>query len=77
MKNLKSSLSDVIKNLKEEFISIFDLKLDQLNLLDRTVDKNRPFSKMLKRFIVKQVEDMSSSDDEEELADKIESLPQA
>ena len=55
-----------MKSLKEEFIAIFNIKLDQLNLLDRTVDKNRPFSKMLKKFVVKQVEEMSSSEEEEE-----------
>ena len=70
MNNLKSSLSDVVKSLKEEFIAIFNITLDQLNLLDRTVDKNRPFSKMLKKFVVKQVEEMSSSEEEEEDQDE-------
>lgn len=66
LQSLSSNLSEVIRRLREDTYAIFDEKLDSLDLLDSPADKQRRFTKMLKKFVVKQVEDMSSSESDEE-----------
>ena len=66
------------RKLREDTYTIVDEKFDKLDLINSPSGKQRPLTKMLKKFVARQVGVVSSSESEEELEgdrDEVAQLP--
>ena len=70
LKRLSGNLSEVIKRLRDDTYTIFDEKLNSLDLINSKAHKRMPFTKMLKKFVVNQFEEISESESSEEEDEK-------